>query len=80
MTNDILDKVKKIIVKKTGLDAKEIHLESYFEDDLNIGELELSEILEDLEELYALDDLIENKDEFETVSDLLSFLEERVDQ
>ncbi|HLB51955.1 hypothetical protein A3F07_03230 [candidate division WWE3 bacterium RIFCSPHIGHO2_12_FULL_38_15] len=77
MTN-FLNKVKKIIEEKTGIDPSEITLESYFEDDLNISEMELMEILEELDELFNLD-LTSEKENLETVGDLIELLEEHLD-
>jgi len=77
MTN-YLNKVKKIIEDKTGLDPSEISLESYFEEDLNISEMELLEILEEIEELFNLD-LTSEKENIETVGDLIELLEEHLD-
>ena len=73
-----LNKVKKIIEDKTGLDPSEISLESYFEEDLNISEMELLEILEEIEELFNLD-LTSEKENIETVGDLIELLEEHLD-
>ncbi len=69
--------IKKIISEKTGLESSEITTESFFEDDLNIGEMELLEILEELEETLHVD-LVENIDTFETVQDLIDALEEHI--
>jgi len=77
MTN-YLNKVKKIIEDKTGLDPSEISLESYFEEDLNISAMELLEILEEIEELFNLD-LTSEKENIETVGDLIELLEEHLD-
>ena len=71
------NEVKKLISEKTGLESYEITPESFFEDDLNIGEMELMEILEELEEKYHVS-LIENSDSFETVQDLVDALDEHI--
>jgi len=75
--SDYYPKVKKIIADKTGLDSSEISAESYFEDDLNVGEMELMEILEELEETFHVD-LIEDSDSFVTVQDVVDALEEHI--
>ncbi|NMB91611.1 hypothetical protein GYA37_02045 [candidate division WWE3 bacterium] len=75
--SDYYPKVKKVIAEKTGLEPSEINAESYFEDDLNIGEMELIEILEELEEIFHVD-LIEDSDNFITVQDLVDALEEHI--
>jgi acyl carrier protein len=75
--SDYYPKVKKIIADKTGLETSEISAESYFEDDLNVGEMELMEILEELEETFHVD-LIEDSDSFVTVQDVVDALEEHI--
>ncbi|MFZ2664001.1 MAG: phosphopantetheine-binding protein [Patescibacteria group bacterium] len=75
--SDYYPKVKKVIAEKTGLEPSEISTESYFEDDLNVGEMELMEILEELEETFHVD-LIEDSDSFVTVQDVVDALEEHI--
>jgi len=74
---DYLGKIKKVITEKTGLESSEISAESFIEDDLNIGEMELLEILEELEEIFHME-LIENSDSFETIQDIIDMLEEKI--
>jgi len=70
--------IKKIISEKSGIDPSEITEESYFEDDLNIGEMELVEILSEIEEALQVD-LIEEKGNIASVADLLDMLSEKLD-
>lgn len=76
--SDYLKKIKNIISKHTGIDKDEVSGSSYFEDDLNIGEMELIEIISDLEETYQID-LSEVSAKFETVQDIVDALEELVE-
>lgn len=78
MTVNYLTKIKKIIEDKVGIDPSEITEESYFEDDLNISEMELMEILSEVEEILHVD-LTEEKDQIETVGDLVDVLIEKLD-
>ncbi|HOD01272.1 MAG TPA: hypothetical protein PKH50_00950 [bacterium] len=73
---DYLGKIRKIINEKTGLETSEVNAESFIEDDLNIGEMELLEILEELEENFHID-LIEHSKSFETIQDIIDVLEEK---
>ena len=75
--SDYYPKVKKVIAEKTGLELSEIIPESYFEEDLNVGEMELIEILEELEEAFHVD-LIEDASSFVTVQDVIDALEEHI--
>ena len=74
--NNYLDQIKNTIAKHNG--SEEITPESYFEDDLNVGELELIEILTELEDEYHID-LISRKGEVETVQDLVDLISELVE-
>jgi acyl carrier protein len=76
--NSYREKAKQIIAHKAGLESKEILDDMFFGDDLNIGELELTEILEELEETFTIE-LVDVQGELESVKDLLDALEERLD-
>ena len=78
MTSDYHKKVKDIIATKAGIPTDEIDAEMYFEDDLNLAQLELVEILAELEEIFQIE-LMESKDEIETVQDLLDLVGEQVE-
>lgn len=75
---DYIKNAKMLVSEKSGVDASEITSESFFEEDLNISELELIEILTDLEDTYEIS-LIENKDEIETFGDLVDLLTDEVE-
>ena len=74
---DYFGKIKKVIAEKTGLEPAEISQDSYIADDLNIGEMELLEILEELEDNFHVN-LIEESGSFETVQDIIDLLEEHI--
>ncbi len=76
--NEYFNTIKTMIVDKTGADPEDINEESCFEDDLNIGEMELVEILTDLEDIYGID-LVEEKDNIETVQDIVDILIENAE-
>lgn len=78
MTSDYHKKVKEVISAKSGIDVDEIESESYFEDDLNLSQMELVEILAELEEMFQIE-LMESKEEIETVQDLMDLVGEQVE-
>jgi acyl carrier protein len=78
MNNDYMNKIKKVIEKKTGIGASEINENSFFEDDLNIDEMELLEILTELEETYQIE-LVPEQENIATVEDLIDLLGEKID-
>ena len=75
---DYLNEIKKVISHKAGVELSEVTKESFFEDDLNIGEIELIEILEELEEKYHTD-LVEERENIISVNDLLDIMSEKLD-
>jgi acyl carrier protein len=76
--SDYLKTIKNIIAERTGHEADEITADSYFEDDLNVDEMELVEILSELEEKYQID-LVEEKGNIATVGDLIDILLEKLE-
>ncbi len=77
--NKYLNKVMSVIIERTGVDPEDISESSYFEDDLNISELELIEVLAALEEEYKIEFEEEEKEELESVMDLVELLIEKLD-
>ena len=77
--DEYLKKVTQLISEKTGIETEEITEESYFEDDLNMGEMDLVELLTDLEEIYKTEGLLEEKDNIETVQEVIDMLIEKVE-
>lgn len=75
---DRFNQIKKIISEKVGIDPTEVTKDAYFEDDLNIGEMELVEILSEIEEVFHVD-LMDDKDNISSVVDLLEILSEKLD-
>lgn len=43
--DNYINRIIALIIEKTGVDPEEVKESSYFEDDLNIAELELFEII-----------------------------------
>ncbi len=70
--------IKGIIIEKSGADPESVTEEAYFEDDLNIGEMERFEILNDVEETYKVD-LSEERDKIETIGELIGLLHEKLE-
>ena len=77
--DEYLKKIKQLVSEKTGMELDEITEDSYFEDDLNMGQMDLVDLLTDLEEFYQVEGLLSEKDELETVQDLVDLLIEKVD-
>jgi acyl carrier protein len=76
--NEYFDQIKKLIAEKAGLEIEEVEFDSFFEDDLNIGELGLIEIIEEAEEIFKIE-LVEYKEDIKTVEDLLELIAEQLE-
>lgn len=76
--SDYIKKVKQIISNKAGVDINEVSNEEYFEEDLNIGELELIEILSEIEDVLKVN-LMDKKNDIECVQDLVDILAEKLE-
>lgn len=72
------EKIKQIIAHKAGVEPKEIYDEMFFGDDLNLGDLELTEILEELEDQLKVE-IVAEQAAIESVKDLLELLEEKLE-
>jgi len=77
--DEYLKKIIAIVINKTGMDPEEISEDSYFEDDLNIGELDLIEIIGALEEEYKIEFEEEEKANLKSIMDLVEVVVEKVE-
>lgn len=71
-------KIKELISNKGGVEVADLTHEASFEEDLNLGGLELSELFVEIEEMFEIDLSEESKD-FETFGDLVSALNEKLE-
>lgn len=78
MSNDYVKKIKKLIADKAGVELSDVRDESYFEDDLNLGSMDLVDILEELEDALHVE-LIEEKENISTVGELIELVEEQIE-
>lgn len=76
---EILEDLKKIIHKQFGTEEEEIEEDSYFDEDLNITDLELEDLVSLLEDKYNVKVDPDKIQTFKKVSDLVSYLYENVD-
>lgn len=76
---EILEDLKKNIHKQFGTEEEEIEEDSYFDEDLNITDLELEDLISLLEDKYNIKVDPDKIQTFKKVSDLVSYLYENVD-
>lgn len=79
MNDEYYKKIKKMLIDNYGVDEDEIVEDAYFGDDLNLGDLELEEMLQVLEDEYEITFEEEERGEIETVDDLTTLLSEKLD-
>ena len=77
---EILEDLKKILHKQFDIIAEDVEEDSFFDEDLNIAELDLEDLLATVEEKYNLKIDAEKIPTFNKVSDLVSYIYENVDQ
>lgn len=75
---EVLDKVKEIIVDQLGVDEEEVKPEAAFVDDLGADSLDVVELVMALEEEFGLEIPDEDAEKISTVSEVVSYIEERV--
>ena len=76
--SEYLKPIKNIIAKISGVEPSEIASDSFFRDDLNVGDMELIEILQEIEEKSQVD-LADNIDDIESVQDVIDLIIEQVE-
>lgn len=76
---EILEDLKRIIHKQFGIEPEEIEEDSYFDEDLNVTDLELEDLIATLEEKHNIKIDPDKMTTFKKVSDVVSYLYENVD-
>lgn len=74
----IIDKIKAIIVEQLGVSADEIELETSLMKDLEADSLDAVEIILAIEDEYGIEIPDDDAEQFQTVSDLVNYVEERI--
>ena len=75
--SETLDRVKNIIVSQLGVDENEVKTESSFVDDLGADSLDVVELVMALEEEFDLEIPDEEAERINTVSEVISYLDEK---
>lgn len=76
--SEYLKSVKNIIAKISGVEPSEITLDAFFGEDLNVGDMELVEILQEIEEKFQID-IVDAIDDIESVGDVIEIIVEQVE-
>ena len=71
----IFDKIKAIIVEQLGVDAGKVTMDTHLLKDLEADSLDAVEIIMAIEEEYEIEIADEEAEKFQTVSDLVEYVE-----
>jgi len=77
---DVLERVKKIVSERLGVDEDEITPESSFVDDLGADSLDVVELVMAFEEAFDLEIPDEDVEQIATVQDAVRYITERREQ
>jgi acyl carrier protein len=77
MSENIEDKVKKIIAEKLSVDLSEVKPEASFVDDLGADSLDLVELIMSMEEEFGVEISDEDAEKIVTVKDAISYVDKR---
>ncbi|BAU27564.1 acyl carrier protein [Aneurinibacillus soli] len=72
---DTLERVKKIIVDRLGVDESEIKEEASFKDDLGADSLDVVELVMELEDEFDLEISDEDAEKIATVGDVIKYIQ-----
>jgi acyl carrier protein len=73
--SDVLDRVKRIIVDRLGVDESEVTPEASFKDDLGADSLDIVELVMELEDEFDLEISDEDAEKITTVGEVIAYIE-----
>ncbi len=74
----VFDKIKAIIVEQLGVDEDKVTMETHLMKDLEADSLDAVEIIMAIEEGYEIEIPDEEAEKFQTVSDLVGYVEGQI--
>ena len=77
-TEEILEKVKTVIVEQLGIDEESVKMDSSFLDDLGADSLDIVEFIMALEEEFGLEIPDEDVEKIVTVKDVVEYISENI--
>ncbi|WP_018922586.1 acyl carrier protein [Salsuginibacillus kocurii] len=74
MAEQILDRIKKIVVDRLGVEESEVKPEATFKDDLGADSLDVVELVMELEDEFDLEISDEEAEKIATVADVVDYI------
>lgn len=74
--NNLIDKIKEIVVEQLGVDEEEVNENASFVDDLGADSLDLVELIMALEEEFDMEIPDEDAEKIATVGDAIKYIKE----
>ncbi|PSL51158.1 acyl carrier protein [Salsuginibacillus halophilus] len=72
---DTLNRIKKIVVDRLGVDEEEVKPEATFKEDLGADSLDVVELVMELEDEFDLEISDEEAEQITTVADVVNYIE-----
>ncbi|RYL92923.1 acyl carrier protein [Sporolactobacillus sp. Y61] len=76
--NDVLERVKKIVVDRLGVDEADVKPEASFKEDLDADSLDIVELVMELEDEFNLEISDEDAEKIQTVGDVVNYIQSHV--
>ena len=73
--SDVLDRVKKIVIDRLGVEESEATLDASFKDDLGADSLDVVELVMELEDEFDLEISDEDAEKITTVGEVVKYIE-----
>lgn len=73
--SDILDRVKKIVVDRLGVEEEKVTLEASFKDDLGADSLDVVELVMELEDEFDLEISDEDAEKITSVGEVVNYIQ-----
>lgn len=76
--DDVLERVKKIIVDRLGVDEEKITLEASFKDDLGADSLDIVELVMELEDEFEMEISDEDAEKISKVGEAVEYIKSQI--
>ena len=74
----VVERVKKVIVDRLGVDESEVKIEASFRDDLGADSLDVVELVMELEDEFDMEISDDDAEKIGTVGDAVTYIEAKV--